>query len=330
MQGAFVTGGSGFVGRHLVAELRRQGVAVRALARSPDAARTVGRAGAEVVTGELHDVAALQAGMAECDVVFHAAAIVADWGEARHFHRVNVEGTEAVLAAARGAGVPRLVHVSTDAVLAGPQPLVCVTEVTPRPAAPYGPYARTKGLAEERVLAANTAAMATVIVRPRFVWGRGDTSVLPKLEAAVRAHRFRWIDHGRYLTSSTHVANVVEGLVLAARRGTPGAIYFVTDGAPIEFRTFVTGLLETQGVRPGNRSLPRRVAWRLAGIVETCWGLLHLSITPPISRMVVKMMGEEVTLDDSRARRELGYVGGMTVEAGLREMSDAAGTPPEG
>lgn len=322
MQQAFISGGSGFVGRNLIAALRGKGVVVRCLARSASSAQTVREAGAEPVSGDLDNAEALRAGMKGCDAVFHTAAIVKDWGDTQEFHHVNVEGTENVLAAARDAGVPCLVHVSTEAVLAGPTPLAGVDETLPRPREPYGPYSLTKGLAEERVLAANSATLRTVVVRPRFIWGKGDTSVLPQLVAAVRAGRFRWISGGRYLTSATHVCNVCEALILAAERGRGGEIYFATDGPPIEFRKFVTALLETQGVRPGRRSLPRRFAFRLAGIVESLWTSLHIKATPPVTRMVIKMMGEEVTINDSKARKELGYAGRISFEEGIRRMRD--------
>src|SRR4051812_38112289 len=119
---AFVTGGSGFVGRNLIAALRESGAQVRALARSAAAMQAVERAGAEPVAGDLDDEAAMRAGMAGCDVVFHAAAQVGDWGNFADFYRANVAGTEHVLAAARASGVPRLVHVSTEAVLVGGPP----------------------------------------------------------------------------------------------------------------------------------------------------------------------------------------------------------------
>ena len=293
---------------------------MRCLARSASSAQAVRHSGAEPVSGDLDDAEALREGVKGCDAVFHTAAIVKDWGDPQEFHRINVQGTENLLAAARAAGVPCVVHVSTEAVLAGPTSLAGVDETLPRPREPYGPYSLTKGLAEERVLAANSPTLRTVVVRPRFIWGKGDTSVLPQLVAAVRAGRFRWISGGHYLTSATHVCNVCEALILAAERGRGGEIYFATDGPPIEFRKFVTALLETQGVRPGRRSLPRRLAFTLAGIVESIWSSLHIKAAPPITRMVVKMMGEEVTINDSKARKELGYSGRISFEEGIRQM----------
>ena len=326
MNCAFLTGGSGFLGRTLIAELRDRGVVVRALARSDSAAATVAAAGAEPVRGDLDDRAALVQGMSGCDVVFHTAAIVADWGDPQLFERVNVAGTEQMLTAARAAGVPRFVYVSTHAVLAGPGRILNATEDVAKPSRPYGQYARTKAIAEDRVRAADAPGFATVVVRPCFIWGKGDTSVLPKLVAAVRAGRFRWIDHSHHVSSTTHVRNAVEGLVLAAERGRPGEVYFLTDGPPVPFRTFVTRTLESRGVRPSTRSLPRGVAWRLAAVVEAIWKTFHLRGAPPVTRMMLKLMGEEVTIDDSKARRELGYAGRVSFEEGIREMraADAA------
>ena len=112
------------------------------------------------------------------------------------------------------------------------------------------------------MLEANQNGLETVVVRPRFVWGRGDTTLLPVMTEMVRSGRCAWIGGGRQRTSTTHVDNVVEGLLLAAQRGARGGVYFVTDGEPVVFRDFVTRLLATQGVTPPGRSLPVGVAAR--------------------------------------------------------------------
>ena len=136
------------------------------------------------------------------------------------------------------------------------KPLVQVDETAPlRPDSP-ALYCATKARAEQAVLDANSDGFETVVVRPRFVWGAGDTTLLPVIVAMVRAGRFAWIGGGRHRTSTTHVENTVEGLVLGAKRGRPGNAYFVTDGEPVVFREFIERLLSTQGVDAPSRSLP--------------------------------------------------------------------------
>ncbi len=317
---AFVTGGSGFVGRNLIAALLEQRWTVRALARSDAAAQAVTHAGAEPVRGDLDDKAALQAGISGCTTVFHAGAYVEDWGPRADFLRVNVEGTANVLYAARAGGAERVVHVSTEAVLCGGPPIIDADESWPRARHPMGLYPETKGMAEERVLAANTGSLTTMIVRPRFIWGRGDTSVFPKIAEAVKGGKFRWIGGGRYLTSTCHVRNVCEGALKAAERGQAGEIYFLTDGPPVEFRAFISDLLATAGIEPPVKTIPRFLARAGAATMEGVWRLFGLRGAPPVTRTAVRLIGEQVTVNDAKARRELGYHGSVTREEGLAEM----------
>jgi nucleoside-diphosphate-sugar epimerase len=252
--------------------------------------------------------------------VFHAAAKVADHGRWDDFRRDNVGGTRAVLDAARAAGVRRVVHVGTEAALLHGQPLFEADERTPLAFGSVAPYSATKAEAEAAVIAANGGGLETIVVRPRFVWGRGDTTLLPEMVAMVRAGRWRWIGGGRHRTSTTHVDNVAHGLVLAADRGTPGSAYFVTDGEAVVFREFVTALLATQAVDAPTGSVPRPVARAAAAASEAAWGLLPLPGRPPLTRFTVWVASLECTLDDSRARRDLGYAPVKTRAAGLAEL----------
>ena len=343
MTTAFVTGGSGFVGRRLIGVLQARGDTVLALARSDAAGDRVRAAGAEPVRGDLDDELALRRGMAGANVVFHLAADTRQWGSDADAYRTNVAGTEHVLAAARAAAVPRLVYLSTEAVLigAGSPTLKNADETWPRARHPFGQYNRTKALAEERVVAASSPDFETVVVRARLIWGEDDTSLwLPQLAEAVRSGSFRWIGGGRQLTSTSNVANVCEGLVLAAERGRGGEIYFVTDGAPVEFRSFITALLRTQAIEAGEGGVPRWLARALAGFGELTWRVFNRKGSPPLTRALVHTLGDEVTVNDAKARRELGYVGAISRQAGLaamarpdRQLSEEAatmsGTRPE-
>jgi nucleoside-diphosphate-sugar epimerase len=225
-----------------------------------------------------------------------------------------------MLDAARRAGVARFVHVSTEAVLMDGRPMVRVDESVPYPKRPLGPYAASKGEAERNVLRAAAEGLHACIVRPRAIWGRGDTVALPRMCDAVRQGLFVWIGAGTHLTSTCHVDNVVEGMLLAAERGGRGEIYFLSDGEPVVFKHWVSDMLATQGLQAPDRSLPHAAAVALGWTVERAWPLLQRRGDPPISRAVVALIGQECTVRDDKARRELGYQGKVTVSEGMTAL----------
>lgn len=320
---AFVTGGSGYLGRNLIRALVARGDTVRALARSEGAAQVVRLLGAEPVRGDLLDGPGLGAAMEDCTVVFHAAATVEEWGPRALFERINFEGTRVALTAAKSAGVARFVHVGTEAVFADGGPMAGLDEHSTIPARPLPRYPATKAAAERLVRAANAPGFATVVCRPRLIWGGDDTSVLPKMIEAVKQGQWAWVDGGRYLTSTCHVDNVIEGLLLAADRGQPGAAYFLTDGEPVEFRAFMSAQFAAHGVDGGDKSIPRPLAKLVGTVCEFAWDWLPLKGAPPLTRMAIALGTQEVTVSDAVARRELGYVGRTTREAGLAAMKKA-------
>ena len=318
---AFVTGGSGFIGGKLVQRLVSEGRRVRALARSGGAAERVAALGAEPVRGELGDTDSLAAGAKGARVAFHLAAHLGEWGPWVDFERGNVVGTKNVLAACQAAGVECFVHCGTEAALMAGEPLVHVDETAPLRPDSRAPYPATKARAEQAVREASRDKFATVVVRPRFVWGKGDTTLLPEMVATVEAGRFAWVGGGRNVTDTTHVDNVVEGLILAAEKGRPGEAYFVTDGEPVVFREFVTKLLQTQGVEPPDRSLPAWTAAPMARVCEAAWKVLPLRGEPPMTSFRAWLLTQECTIEISKAREEIGYSPIVTHEQGLAELS---------
>jgi nucleoside-diphosphate-sugar epimerase len=318
---AFVTGGSGFIGGKLVQRLVGEGRRVRALARSDAAAARVAELGAEPVRGDLGNRASIAAGSAGTEVAFHLAAHLGEWGAWAEFERGNVEGTENTLAGCAEAGVERFVHCGTEAALMAGEPLVHVDETAPLRPDSRAPYPATKARAEQAVRRAARDGFKTVALRPRFVWGKGDTTLLPEMVATVEAGKFAWIGGGRNVTDTTHVDNVVEGLVLAAEKGRSGEAYFVTDGEPVVFREFVTALLQTQGVEAPNRSLPAWTAAPMARVAETAWKVLPLPGDPPMTTFRSWLLTQECTIDISKAREELGYAPLVSHEQGLAELA---------
>jgi nucleoside-diphosphate-sugar epimerase len=115
--------------------------------------------------------------------------------------------------------------------------------------------------------------------------------------------------------------NASEGIMRAAEHGRGGQVYFLTDGEPIEVRAFFTALAGTAGVSLGTRSLPRSVVWAAGTILESAWRLLPLPGQPPVTRTAVALTGQEMTVNDAKARDELGYKAVLDRAAGLAALA---------
>lgn len=316
----FLTGGSGFLGRNLIPHLLESGYAVRALVRSKTAEEQVTALGGKAVHGNVLNARELTRDMAGCWAVIHAAADTNQSLSDPMQERVNVEGTRTVFQAARDAGLKRGVHVSSEAVLATGKPIRMADESWPIPQEHPGEYSRTKALAEQAAIDASSDDFEICAIRPRFIWGRDDTTILSQLEAPARSGVLRWVGRKDYLTSTTHVDNAATGVIAALEHGRAKQVYFITDGEPQSFRTFVSNLLKARGINPPESHVPR---WALKLSIALGPWLGKISngkISPALSRQEYALFACEVTADDSLARRELDYTPVMTIEQGLEEM----------
>jgi len=315
----FVTGGSGFVGRNIIRHYREAGADVRALARSEAAAEIIRHVGGTPVYGSLCETDLVDA-LTGCDLLIHAAANTSHGYESAEQWQVNVEGTEKLFTAARLAGVTRAVHISTESVLLTGAPLQMASETHPLPQKFAGAYSRSKAAAEQAAFAQANETFCVSVVRPRFVWGKGDTTALPQLVAAVSSGKFAWIDGGNYLTSTTHIDNLCDGISRTAEYGKSGEVYFLTDGEPHIFRDFVSQLLATQGITAPDKRVPRSLVRILAHLGDGLFRLTRGRVTSPLNLQTYATSAVEVTLDISKARRELGYNPQVTLREGMMKL----------
>lgn len=310
----FVTGASGFVGGAITESLAKDH-RVLAMARSDKSARVIDSLGAHSVMGDLESVEAEQ--LSGVDVVIHCAARAEDWGKYEWFYRANVSGTQALLRAAQAAGVKRFIHMGTEAAVFTGTHLNNIDESVPLAIdSPY-PYSRTKALAEQAVLSANTNDFVTLSLRPRLVWGPGDQSVLPTILEMIEKGAFAWIDEGRFLTSTTYIGNLVEAVRLALVNGSGGEAYFITDGENNTLRQFFSRLISFSGVEVPDKNAPAWLVRASALVVDGLWRVLRLDSKPPISRMAAAMMSSNCTLNTAKAEKGLGYRPVLSVDQGL-------------
>lgn len=324
---AFVTGGSGFVGKRLIEKLAGAGWTVRALARSGNAADAVTASGGTPVSGDVHDAAALRAGMAGSQVVFHVAALFKLWGDSKDFDHINVGGTRAVVDAALAtASVRKVVAVSAAAVVMGdPEPMLEIDEKAPLQRRSFAPYALSKADAERILLSANGSrpSFETIALRPPMIWGAGMPT-LDHMVDTVQQGAWQWVDKGAQAMSTCHVDNLVHALMLAADHGTGGAAYFVADAETGTLKSVIGALLQTRDVRAADKSVSFNVAWTIAGLMGLAWRCLRLKGEPPLTRQMLRLIGKPFTISWDKARRELGYEPQRSWQDGIVQMRQYA------
>jgi nucleoside-diphosphate-sugar epimerase len=308
-----VTGATGFVGRPLVAALLRRGDRVRALGRNAAVCAELEQAGADVIRADLRDRAAVVAACPGVDAVIHAGALSAPWGRDADFHAVNVGGTENVLAGCRAHGVGRLVYVSSPSVVFDGRDHHHITEDAPYPRRLMSVYSVTKKVGEERVRAAGLAA---VVIRPKAVFGPGDTSLLPRLLRAARTGRLPQVGDGRNRVDLTYVENVVDALLLALEaKAAVGKTYTITNGEHVPLWDLVKTVLRRLGVGAALRPAPYRVVYALAGLMELRAALFGGE--PLLTRYTAALLACTQTYNIAAARRDLGYAPRVSVAEGV-------------
>jgi nucleoside-diphosphate-sugar epimerase len=317
-----ITGGTGFLGGHTARLLLDQGHRVRLLGRSFAASAGLIAAGAEPFPADLRDPPALGRACAGVDAVVHAGALSAPWGREADFQAINVAGTAALIAACRRHGVRRLVHISSPAVIFDGRDVEEATEAAPYPRRLSSAYARSKRRAEELVRASGLPA---VTLRPKAIFGPGDTALLPRVVAAARRGRLPQIGAGRNLVDLTYVENVAHAIGLAlTSEAALGRTYHITNDEHVPLWDLIRSLLGRLGLPAALRPVPIPAMLAAAAALEAAAALTRRE--PLLTRYTVGVLGRTQTYDIAAARRDLGYAPLVSVAAGVERTIGALKT----
>lgn len=335
-----ITGATGLVGSHVAAEAVRRGHEVVVLVRPASDTRFLDSLGVIKVTGDIHDKVALGALCRGSRFVVNCAGRVGDWGKLPDFRRDNVDALGLLLDAASRHGVQRMVHVSSLGVYEPRDHHGTDEDVLPALRS-LDAYTRSKTEAEIMLLAYASSASGVfeahygrqpvmlpyarhvlrgselpprdhlseaVILRPGFIYGERDRTVVPKLSSALKSGKFAFFGPGTQALNSIYAGNIASAVFLSLESGAaPGHVFNITDGANPTRREFVALVAREIGVPVPEVSIPLSVAWPLAAMVHEISRMAGAKNPPFINKARFKFLGLHLDFSIRKARDRLGY-----------------------
>ena len=303
-----VTGATGLVGSHVVERARKRNIRTRSLVRASADTSLLDEWGAEKVIGDMTDHESLSRALDGATLIVHCAAKVGDWGPTEDYREVNVRGLEALLVAAEQTGsLKRFIHVSSLGVYEARDHHG--TDETEEPStAGIDGYTLTKVESERVVLQhIRESKLPATILRPGFIYGPRDRTVLPRLLEKIRTKQFKFLGSGEQLLNNTYVGHLCEAIFAAIDRdASVGEIYNIRDERLVSKREFVSTIAELAGYEVPTKSVPLPVARGLAKILESLWKLLGKDEAPILSSAKVKFLGLNLDFCIDKAKREIG------------------------
>ena len=304
-----VTGATGLVGSHVAEQARQKGLRVRTLVRSGADTTLLQKWGCELVTGDLDQPESLAAACRDVTVVIHCAARVGDWGPTDDYRRVNVEGTKALLEAALAAGtLARWVQISSLGVYEGRDHYGTDEATLPSTTGIDG-YTLTK--VESELLVCDyirNRKLPAVVLRPGFIYGPRDRTVLPRLLDRLRSGKFAFLGSVDKLMNNTFVGNLCEAIWLAVERDdVVGEVFNIRDPRAVTKREFIDIVCDSVGLSHPKKIVPLPVAKLLARLMESTWKLLGKKEAPLLNSARIKFLGLNLDFSIDKAIRQLKY-----------------------
>jgi nucleoside-diphosphate-sugar epimerase len=318
MSEILVTGGNGFVGRHVVSALQDRGDSVRVLALATEDARWLEERGVALYRGDIRQPDGLVEPTRGVDGVVHLAAMMDVWRPLEHYSGVNLTGTENVCRAALATGVRRLVHMSSSSVYG-----IALGRPADEsfPLAPFrDPYPITKArgdMAVQHMIAEDR--LPAVILRPDQIFGPGDRLHFGRIADRLRAGRGIIVGRGDNALPLVYVTDVVQGILLALdHERAAGQAYNITNDRPLTQTQLMHAIARELGTSPPRLRVPYHALYAAGYAAERLAKVTRCSRRPPITRLGVAFYGTDNRYSIDKARRELGYAPRVALREGIR------------
>lgn len=316
-----ITGGNGFVGRHLIMELQKRGDKVRALSSPTGDTTWLKQHDVAVFRGDIRTQETLIEPMRGVDAVIHLVAETRKWGSMQRSYAINVTGTENVCRAVLTAGVRRLVHISTFTIYNMNVGRPVTEEDLPAPL--DEPYSMTKAQGDrlvQRMICEEH--LPAVIIRLGALLGPGDSANFGRLADRVRAGKGIIVGSGNNNVPFVYITDVVQALLLALdAEQAIGHIYNIGNDQSLTQKQYLSAIAQEVGVVPPRIHVPYYSLYTAAYVAERIATLSGYRIPPVVTRHGIKILGEDSHLSIDKARSELGYTPHVSIREAVRLTS---------
>ena len=321
MKRVLVTGATGFLGKYLVEELINNGYEVVAQGRKENILNNLKEQyKVNILKSSLNEIKNIDMNI---DCVIHAAALSTVWGKWQDFYDSNVLGTENVIKFCLKNNVRRLIYVSSPSVYSAKFDRFNIKEEDFDKNNKLNFYIKSKILAENLINKIDNQKLETVIIRPRGLFGIGDTSLVPRLINANSKIGIPLFNDGKNIVDITCVENVAYSLRLAMEKEEAnGNIYNITNGDPTEFKNILDKLFTELEERANYRKMNINLMYFVASVIELFYKLFRIYKEPMITKYTIATLGYSQSLNIEKAKKDLGYNPKITLEEGIKKYAE--------
>lgn len=319
---SLVTGATGLLGSHIAEQLRRRGSSVRVLCRPGSDTSFLRSINAEILTGDIANTEDCDRACHGVDTVYHSAARVGDWGPWPDFVRNTIDATQHLIDAAARHAVPRFLHISSVSVYGHVDGVGKIYDES----APIGInvhrwsyYTRAKVEAERLVWRAHQVRrIAATVIRPSWLYGQRDRATLPRLIDSLRRGSLKIVGDGANRLNVVHAGNVAEAAILAAQsQRAVGEAYNCCHDGVLTQRQYFDAIADAVGLPRVTRSVPYKIAYNAAFLME-CFGHLLKRKRPPLAtRYAIWLMGRRCFFECQKLKDQLGWKSRVNYAEGI-------------
>ncbi|WP_028972937.1 NAD-dependent epimerase/dehydratase family protein [Spirochaeta cellobiosiphila] len=313
-----VTGATGFLGSSLIKLLEEHNIIIHAFGRNSIKGNLLKSTLTQFYQGDLLDIEELRKAALGCTHVIHAAALSTLWGKWDDFYHCNVQGTQNILKICEELEIKRLIYISSPSIYCSPENQFDIPEERIITGKPFNYYIKSKRMAETLIKSQINPSFEWTIIRPRGLFGIGDTSLIPRLMEANDKQGIPLIRSGKNLMDITYVDNVSYSIYLALIKDNVNTqIFNITNGEPMTFKQMITMFMNKINKPVKFLKLPLPLFKLIVSAIEAWYKFFKIYEEPPVTLYTLITLGYSQTLDISKAEKILDYKPLISVEEGM-------------